>query len=386
MARDMYNCKENNDQAAAGIGQAAARDLIPQQAACTATHNTQVLAVPVPAAASILEQTAGQPPLQDSISTQAHAPVPEAHLVDNGQAVSPTDQAVGPQADVQVSLPPVDLSSQADLSNSAFHGPSGPAVHATPNSAVQGSPDASCQLAKPSAAPAVSQQPGSGAQAAVQQASGNDVKADEVMLQAGTLDATVHISDNRQSLCEQSAAQSSVEPAESSEQQLIQHQQRSGETATKTAANEADPGNASAEQGALVRADVEADAPMEVVDNRSAADIFEQTVIDCKSLLSETSSILLNKESQDVSAARTSRIAASERATMWHNELQGLLKRCKIPQLYIGVLGDTGMHLFYCQSGQTSHNWQACLTVPYALQSLHCCLSVHMNLIDNSLL
>ncbi|DBA74384.1 TPA: hypothetical protein ACH3X1_011148 [Trebouxia sp. C0004] len=86
----------------------------------------------------------------------------------------------------------------------------------------------------------------------------------------------------------------------------------------------------------------EADIVMEEADKRSAADIFEQTVIDCETVLSDLSSVLLDEAAPDASGTSKSRIAASERASMWQKELQGLLNRCKIPQLYIGVLGDTG--------------------------------------------
>ena len=86
----------------------------------------------------------------------------------------------------------------------------------------------------------------------------------------------------------------------------------------------------------------EADTVMEEADKRSAADIFEQTVIDCKTVLSDVTSVLLDEAAPDAGGMSKSRIAASERANMWQKELQGLLNRCKIPQLYIGVLGDTG--------------------------------------------
>ena len=86
----------------------------------------------------------------------------------------------------------------------------------------------------------------------------------------------------------------------------------------------------------------EPDTVMEAADKRSAGDIFEQTVIDCKTVLSDVTSVLLDTAAPDASGMSKSRIAAAERATMWQKELQGLLNRCKIPQLYIGVLGDTG--------------------------------------------
>lgn len=102
-----------------------------------------------------------------------------------------------------------------------------------------------------------------------------------------------------------------------------------------------EPGSLPAQQAVIK---TESDVVMEEADHRSAADVFEQTVIDCKAVLSNASSILLDKAAPDSSGVSTSRIAASERATMWHKELQGLLQRCKVPQLYIGVLGDTGAH------------------------------------------
>ncbi len=102
----------------------------------------------------------------------------------------------------------------------------------------------------------------------------------------------------------------------------------------------AEPSN-SLQQAAKVKD--EPDTVMEEADQRSAADIFEQTVIDCKTVLSDVTSVLLDEARPDASGMSKSHIAASERATMWQKELQGLLNRCKIPQLYIGVLGDTGM-------------------------------------------
>jgi len=101
----------------------------------------------------------------------------------------------------------------------------------------------------------------------------------------------------------------------------------------------AEPSN-SAQQAVEVKD--EADTVMVEADKRSAADIFEQTVIDCKNVLSDVTSVLLDEAAPDASGMSNSRIAASERATMWQKELHGLLNRCKIPQLYIGVLGDTG--------------------------------------------
>ncbi|KAL0055055.1 hypothetical protein WJX82_006331 [Trebouxia sp. C0006] len=101
----------------------------------------------------------------------------------------------------------------------------------------------------------------------------------------------------------------------------------------------AEPSN-SAQQAVEVKD--EADTVMVEADKRSAADIFEQTVIDCKKVLSDVTSVLLDEAAPDASGMSNSRIAASERATMWQKELHGLLNRCKIPQLYIGVLGDTG--------------------------------------------
>lgn len=75
--------------------------------------------------------------------------------------------------------------------------------------------------------------------------------------------------------------------------------------------------------------------------SKSAADIFDTTMTDCKKLLAQTRSVLL-KEPTGLSEAPSSRIAAAERALTWHKELEGLMRQCKQPQLYIGVLGDTG--------------------------------------------
>lgn len=114
------------------------------------------------------------------------------------------------------------------------------------------------------------------------------------------------------------------------------------ETAQASAAVQgaAEPGSSPPQQAVEVKD--EPDTIMEEADKRSAADIFEQTVIDCKTVLSDVNSVLLDEAAPDASGMSKSRIAASERASMWQKELQGLLNRCKIPQLYIGVLGDTG--------------------------------------------
>ena len=116
---------------------------------------------------------------------------------------------------------------------------------------------------------------------------------------------------------------------------------RLAETAQASAAvqGEEEPGSSPLQ---AVEVKDEPDTVMEEADKRSAADIFEQTVIDCKTVLSDVTSVLLDEAAPDAGGMSKSRIAASERATMWQKELQGLLDRCKIPQLYIGVLGDTG--------------------------------------------
>lgn len=83
--------------------------------------------------------------------------------------------------------------------------------------------------------------------------------------------------------------------------------------------------------------------------SKSAADVFDRTVRDCNKLISQTRSVLL-KEPTSSSEAPSSRIAAAERATSWHKELEGLGKQCKQPQLYIGVLGDTGTFCCACMT------------------------------------
>lgn len=98
---------------------------------------------------------------------------------------------------------------------------------------------------------------------------------------------------------------------------------------------------------------------------RSAADIFEQTVMDCKALISDANGVLLEQPMSEPIGNVTSQIAAKERATTWRKELQGLMNRCKIPQLYIGVLGDTGVLVCHCNvphqrivhSGVCSYKW-----------------------------
>ena len=92
---------------------------------------------------------------------------------------------------------------------------------------------------------------------------------------------------------------------------------------------------------------------------------------DCKKVLTQARLVLL-KEATSSSAAPSSKIAAAERARAWHQELENLAKQCKQPQLYVGVLGDTGM-LTVCQQdidhGQDRkaalHRSRACVSLSY---------------------
>lgn len=166
-----------------------------------------------------------------------------------------------------------------------------------------------------------------------------------------TPDVGGNLVGGQQSPAHQTAVQTGPVPADE------QHQSASATEAAAAAGGVVDtePSTSAADTEALVKAEPEPDSSMEDVNKRSATDIFEQTVVECKKVVSEASSLLLNKEAAGAGGRRSSRIAASERATMWHNELQGLLKRCKMPQLYIGVLGDTGGHVAYYPSLLRTH-------------------------------
>ena len=295
---------------------------------------------------------------QDGLSTRPCGQLPvldanHAHV----SALPPADQNLSPQARKQNSspqqpLPAREFISQPDIAGNAssLQNQEGPAIPQT-SSAIESTADAS---GEPIQAPADSttgelQQLGPAAQGAIQPVHGKLVKADEAMMLEGVAsDHDRSIADYQQPPDEQSTDQKVTDSAAADE-----HLQSAEDAAARV---DTEPGSLSAQKDDLGKAAPEPDTPMEEVDKRSAADIFEQTVQDCKKIVEEASSVLLT-EAEGAGGGRTSCIAVSERATMWHNELQGLLKRCQMPQLYIGVLGDTGGHLFDCA---------ACLHVVHA--------------------
>ena len=210
-----------------------------------------------------------------------------------------------------------------------------------PDPADVASPAATA-LADPCEADASTGQLGSEAQTPGQQVSADLPDANALMQLAGAAQAATlpvrhpAMPAGQQPMEQQDGTQESADIPASSLQVAEPNAQAPNRVGMKT-----EPGSLPAQQAVIK---TESDAVMEEADHRSAADVFEQTVVDCKAVLSDASSILLDKAAPDSSGNSTSRIAASERATMWHKELQGLLQRCKVPQLYIGVLGDTGVH------------------------------------------
>ena len=295
--------------------------------------------------AAVLEATAASPqlgrssdqlPAQDALDAQTNLQVP-AHETNHIQAsavLPPAHQAASPQAGDQTSspqqaLPAVDVTNHAEFADAGLGAQtqdvpelpvpaSMPALFREPTQALA---DSSCSGAQlPVTAQATAAQQGMTVPA------GLLVKIED------------HMSDDTQT-----AGQNQSDPAPDEQRQSAPATEA---TAAPGGTMDTEPGTSAAWSDALVKAEPEPDTSMGNADKRSAADIFEQTVMECKKVVSEASSVLLNREAAGAGGRRTSRIAASERATMWHNELQGLLNRCKMPQLYIGVLGDTGDHLF----------------------------------------
>ena len=343
MPGDSSTCKDGDSQPAA----------LPEAHAPT---NAQASTMPVATAA---RSPLGHSPIllaaQDALSTQPYGqlPVLDANIV-HASALPPADQGLSPKqtSSPQQPLPSRDVISQPETADNAssLHDQQEPAMPQT-SSAIDSVANAS---GEPIQAPAHSatggsQQLGPTAEDAVQPVHGGVVKADEAMVLEGFASDNASAADHQQPPDQQSTDQHITDSAGAN----TQHQ--SAEDAA--AMVDTERGSLSAQKEALGKAEPEPDTPMEEVDKRSAADIFEQTVQDCKQVVEEASSILLNKEAEGAGSGPTSRIAASERATMWHNELQGLLKRCKMPQLYIGVLGDTGGRLSDCA---------ACLHVVHA--------------------
>ena len=345
MPGNSSNCKDGNSQPAA-LPEAHASTM--QQTADRPANTAQTSPVPVATAAkSPSGHSFIMPSGQSALSTQYYAqlPVLDAHNV-QACALPPSHQALSPQGCNQTSspqqpLPAHEVTSQPEIADhaSSLHNQQSPAMPQT-SSTIGSMPGAS---GEPIQAPADSttgepQQLGPAAEDAAQPVHGSYAKADEAMILEGfASDSVRDFADIQQPPDQQSTDQRITHSAAANNQ----HQYAEDAAATV----DTEPGSLAAQEDTVGKAQSEPDTPMEEVNKRSAADIFEQTVQDCKKVVEEASSILLNKEAEGASSSRTSRIAASERATMWHNELQGLLKRCKMPQLYIGVLGDTGGHL-----------------------------------------
>ena len=342
MPGNSSDCKDSNTKPAA-LPQAHASTM--QQTVDQPANTAQASPMPVPTAArSPPGHSPILPPAQDALSTQPYRQVPvlDAHHVHT--CASPySDLALSPQAGAQTRspqqpLPAHEVISQSDIADraSSLQNQQGPAMPQT-SSTIDSSPDASGEPIQPPADSMTGepQQPGPAAEDAVQLVHSGIVTVDDaIKLERSASDAVMDIADNQQPPAQQNTEQNITNTGAANEQH---HVTEGAATMVNT-----EPGSLSAQKDALGTAEPEPDTPMEEVDKRSAADVFEQTVQDCKKVVEEASSILLNKGSEGAGSDRTSRIAASERATMWHNELQGLLKRCKMPQLYIGVLGDTG--------------------------------------------
>ena len=192
-----------------------------------------------------------------------------------------------------------------------------------------------------------------------------------------------------------------MQPAEQQQPEEQQPQQNAAEASLQKpqASNDQQPSKPSDTNGVVaIREDPDVqvigddkadhDAAMGEAEKRTAADIFEQAVIDCKAVITEANSVLLEQPMSEPSSNVTSQIAAKERAVTWRKELQGLLNRCKVPQLYIGVLGDTGalqkrtqlpcmsafamcFHVKRCQQGMLHHSLShvVCLQWQYAFIS-----------------
>ena len=353
-------CNESNDQRPASAVQQAATQALVVPAACwtaaaqpklAASYSTGAEACP---AALSTEQL----PLQDSIRTVPAAGQPHLLPISNMHANVLGAAASEPalQPDLPGSCLVQNLPEQALVSDIALHDPSrvhgwspseepllGPCALPAPHCSPPG-PSFDMQQAASETKVATGQlMPGSGLPA--QQTSCAGVHASEPMLGAGAapdagLTSSSDVLQKDQQSCKVSTSMPQSVDLQAGAQQLLEPIAPAANTVTVTV--KAEPGSSAAEQAADIKA--EPDTIMEETNNRSAADIFEQTVIDCKAILSEAGSVLLDEAAPGSSSGSgsTSRIAAAERATRWQNELQGLLTRCKIPQLYIGVLGDTG--------------------------------------------
>lgn len=349
MVANTSSCKEESSQHAARPGALA---LTMQQNAHRPASIAQASPMLVPTAASspighlpapLFAQGALSPkPYALSPKPHAELPVPDADHA-QASALPPADQALSPQAGRQTSphwrpQPANDVISQPRVADpaSGFQSNMSPPMPLT-SSIIASMPDASGESVQ---VPAQwePQHPGPAAEDAIQQVHDSVIKADKAMVpEESAPEAAKDVGDNQQLPDQSIAAQSATSPSAPNQQ--------SGEDAAMA---DTAPSSLSPQTGVLVKAEPQSDTPMEGVHTRSAADIFEQTVQDCKKVVEEARSVLLNKETEGAGGGRTSRIAASERATMWYNELQGLLNRCKMPQLYIGVLGDTGGRYFNC--------------------------------------
>lgn len=354
MAANTSSCKEESSQHAA----------LPEALALTSQQTTNRPASIAQASPMLVAPAASSPvghsptllSAHSALSPKPHAlspkPYAELPVLDAAQAsaLPRTDQALSPQAAKQTSPyqqpQAIDVISQPRVAApaSGFQSNISPAMPLT--SSIMGSmPNASRESVQVPAQ-CEPQHPGTVAEDAVQHLHDSASKADKAMVpEESAPDAAKDIGHNQQPPEQRIAAQTPTSPSAPTKQQ------QSGEDAAMA---DTAPGSLSPQTGAVVKGEPQSDTSMEEVDTRSAADIFEQTVQDCKKVVEEASSILLNKEAEGAGGGHTSRIAASERATMWHNELQGLLNRRKMPQLYIGVLGDTGGR--YCNCCARMHH------------------------------
>lgn len=389
MSGNTSNCKPANSHPAP-LQEAQAFSV--QQTGDKPANIAQLAATPVASAASPpLGRSPDQFPMQDALETQAYAQLPagDANHIPASAALPAADQApmyqaVSPQAGTQTSSPqksphtiPVYQAEVADPCLGVQNQGCPELVVATSSSmpSMPGVPgEATLALADPSTCNA--QLPGTTSAASAQQGGklppGLPMQTEDHMPDPGE-----NSNDSRKSADHQTAVGNLSNPSPANDQPQFEPTPVAA-AAAAAGTVETEPGMLAAQTDFLVKAEPESDTSMEDANKRSAADVFEETVMQCKKVVSEASSILLNRESEGAGGGRTCRIAASERATMWHNELQGLLKRCKMPQLYIGVLGDTGGHL------SLHHALQKDLITLGTLSAALLSLFSHTNLADTA--
>jgi len=352
------------DQSAAAAAQQAASDALAAQRFVAATPKPLLSQLTMTGAAvNSVPQPAEQLPLRGNVSILAAGQPQLASLGDVQRELLAS--TLGGPADAQpdppgrVTIPDAvsevvgndnSLSSNSHSEGRLVLSLDTPGAPASLSNSMPG-PVVGPQTSQPNAAeePAVAEQFGDGSGTSAQQTSAVDPNKMVLPSDADDFNASDAMLPEEQHPTElQSSMQDPAEPSTGDLQLPHCIDQASAAVTVKT-----EPGSSSAHQAIDVKAEPETDTAMEEADHRSAADIFEQTVIDCKTVVSEASSVLLDSTAPGSSGSSTSRIAATERATMWQKELQGLLKRCKVPQLYIGVLGDTGIQ---CNKRSSCYN------------------------------